>query len=41
MPLGWWQDRYYPNNPFRREEGPLPGAAVTENTFSLRAGLPA
>ena len=38
MPLGWTQDRYYPNSQFT--DAGLPGAGVVENTASLGAVLP-
>lgn len=41
MPLGWLQDRYYPNSTFRPEEGNLAEVDVAENTFGLGAVLPA
>ena len=41
LPLGWLQDRYYPNSTFRPEEGNLAEATVAENTFGLGAMLPA
>jgi len=40
LPLGWVQDRYYPNSSFEPEEGNLAGATVAENSFSLGAVLP-
>jgi hypothetical protein len=41
VPLGWLQDRYYPNSSFEAEEGSLPDATATENTLGLGAVLPA
>lgn len=41
MPLGWLQDRYYPNSTFRPEEGDLAEAIAAENTLGLGAVLPA
>ena len=41
LPMGWIQDRYYPNSTFKAEEGNLAEAGVAENTFGLGAVLPA
>ena len=40
-PLGWAQNRYYPNSTFRPAEGNLAEADVAENTFGTGAVLPA
>jgi len=41
MPMGWVQDRYYPNSTFETEDGNLATASVAENTVGLGAVLPA
>jgi len=41
FPLGWMQERYYPDASFKPEEGNLSEASAAENTFSLGAALPA
>lgn len=41
MPLGWMQNRYYPNSQFEDEQGLLPPATVAQNTLDLGTVLPA
>ena len=41
IPLGWAQNRSYPNSTFKAEEGNLATAVAAENTFGLGAVLPA
>jgi len=41
LPLGWAQNRYYPNSTFKAEEGNLAEADAVENTFGLGGVLPA
>ena len=41
FPLGWAQDRYYPNSAFQPEAGDLASAVAAENTFGLGGVLPA
>jgi opacity protein-like surface antigen len=40
MPMGWMQDRFYPNSRFEDDNGVLPAADVVENTFSLGTVVP-
>jgi hypothetical protein len=39
-PLGWMQNRFYPNSRFENEGGGLPQAEVEQNTFNLGGMLP-
>ena len=41
FPLGWVQDRYYPNSTFKSADGNLAEADVAENTLGMGAVLPA
>jgi len=41
LPLGWAQDRYYPNTSFEPVEGNPAAATVAEHTISLGGVLPA
>ena len=40
-PVGWAQDKFYPNTVFTDEKGVLPGARVVENTFNVGLVMPA
>jgi len=41
FPLGWVQDRFYPNSTFEAERGDLAEAGAAENTLGLGGVLPA
>lgn len=40
IPLGWVQNRYYPNTSFEAKEGTLSDASAAENTLGLGGMLP-
>jgi len=41
IPLGWLQNRYYPNTAFEAKEGTVADATAAENTLGLGGVLPA